>query len=223
MFLAVGYAPISSSAPRPLEAAYIPILLSEVEQERVRFCRNYYYNVVSYVHIHQCPKSRSEAKRSDVLYSSASMLLLGEGSEATEPYNKYDKIRPHSNRSLQFDQKVRPLSFRPEKFDQFTATRPKQLDQRRTLLQKYPPYFDDRNLRDDCRTVLKNLKKLLKQKKRWDSKMNPQKAKSFSLVTEKRRSTFLASFQNICSMIKTPKKDELIILGSPLGPKSQAD
>ena len=56
-------------------------------------------------------------------YDHASMLLLGEGSEATEPYNKYDKIRPHSIRSLQFDQKVRPLSFRPEKFDLFTATR----------------------------------------------------------------------------------------------------
>ena len=50
------------------------------------------------------------------------MLLLGEGSEATEPYNKYDKIRQHSIRSLQFDQKVRPLSFQPEKFDLFTAT-----------------------------------------------------------------------------------------------------
>ena len=50
------------------------------------------------------------------------MLLLGEGSEATEPYNKYDKIRPHSIRSLQFNQKVRPLSFRPEKIDLFTAT-----------------------------------------------------------------------------------------------------
>ena len=55
-------------------------------------------------------------------YGHASMLLLGEGSEATEPYNKYDKIRSHSFRSLQFDQKVRPLSFRPEKFDLFTAT-----------------------------------------------------------------------------------------------------
>ena len=50
------------------------------------------------------------------------MSLLGEGSEATEPYNKYDEIRPHSIRSLQFDQKVRPQSFRPEKFDLFTAT-----------------------------------------------------------------------------------------------------
>ena len=64
------------------------------------------------------------AKRSGATchYGHASMLLLGEGSEATEPYNKYDKIRPHSIRSQQFDQKVRPLSFRPEKFDLFTAT-----------------------------------------------------------------------------------------------------
>ena len=61
-------------------------------------------------------------ERSDVSYGHASMLLLGEGSEATEPCNKYDKIRPHSIRSLQFDQKVRPLSSRPKKFDLFTAT-----------------------------------------------------------------------------------------------------
>ena len=32
-----------------------------------------------------------------------------------------------------------------------------------------------------------------------------------------------ASFQKLCPGIKTPKEDELIILGSPLGPKSQAD
>ena len=62
-------------------------------------------------------------------FGHASMLLLGEGSEATEPYNKYDKIRPHSFRSLQFDQKVRPLSFRPEKFDLFTATRSQAVQQ----------------------------------------------------------------------------------------------
>ena len=66
------------------------------------------------------------AKRSGATchYGHASMLLLGEGSEATEPYNKYDKIRPHSIRSQQFDQKVRPLSLGPEKFDLFTATHP---------------------------------------------------------------------------------------------------
>ena len=36
--------------------------------------------------------------------------------------NTIKKIRPHSIRSLQFDQKIRPLSFRTEKFDLFTAT-----------------------------------------------------------------------------------------------------
>ena len=34
MFLAVGYATTSFDAPRPLGAAYVPILLSEVEQEQ---------------------------------------------------------------------------------------------------------------------------------------------------------------------------------------------
>ena len=42
-------------------------------------------------------------------------------------------------------------------------------------------------------------------------------------ITEKRRSAILAYCQKICPEIKTPKKYELIILGSPLGPKSQAD
>ena len=42
-------------------------------------------------------------------------------------------------------------------------------------------------------------------------------------ITEKRRPTIVASFQKLCPGIKTPKKDELIILASPLGPKSQAD
>ena len=42
-------------------------------------------------------------------------------------------------------------------------------------------------------------------------------------ITEIRRSTILASFQKLCPGIKTLKKDELIILGSPLGPKSKAD
>ena len=50
-----------------------------------------------------------------LIFSGGQFLVL-------EPYNKYDKIRPHSIRSLQFDQKVQPLSFRPEKFDLFTAT-----------------------------------------------------------------------------------------------------
>ena len=64
----------------------------------------------------------------------------------------------------------------------------------------------------------------MKRKKRWDSKIKPMKCELFFLgdITEKSRWTILASFQKICPGIKT-KKDELVILGSPLGPKSQAD
>ena len=32
--MGLGYVPIPSSAPRPLGAAYVPIVLSEVEQEQ---------------------------------------------------------------------------------------------------------------------------------------------------------------------------------------------
>ena len=57
-----------------------------------------------------------------------------------------------------------------------------------------------------------------------DTKLNPRNAKFLpGDITEKRRSTILASFQKLCPGIKTPKEDELIIFGSPLGPKSQAD
>ena len=35
--------------------------------------------------------------------------------------------------------------------------------------------------------------------------------------------TVLASFQKLCPGINTPKKHEHIVLGSPHGPKSQAD
>ena len=71
------------------------------------------------------------------------------------------------------------------------------------------------------------------QKKRWDFeaektlglKIEPTKCKIFFFydITEKRRLTILASFQSLCHGIKTPKKDELIILGSSLCRKSQAD
>ena len=62
-------------------------------------------------------------------------------------------------------------------------------------------YLDDGNygnLSDDYRTVLKALKKLLKRKERWDSKLNPRNVEFFTGdITEKRRSTILASFQKI--------------------------
>ena len=42
-------------------------------------------------------------------------------------------------------------------------------------------------------------------------------------VTEKHRLKILAFFRKLCPGIRTPKKDKLKILGSLLGPKSQAD
>ena len=52
------------------------------------------------------------------------VLLIGIPEANIERFRPegFDQIRPHSIRSLQFDQKFRPLSFQPEKFDLFTAT-----------------------------------------------------------------------------------------------------
>ena len=86
-------------------------------------------------------------------------------------------------------------------------------------------YLDDGNLSDDYRTVLKDLKKIVEAERTLGLKIKPTKCEIFfpGDITEKRRSTILASFQKLCPGIKTPKKDEFIILGSPLGQKSQAD
>ena len=85
-------------------------------------------------------------------------------------------------------------------------------------------YLDDGNLSDDYGTVSKDLEKVVEAEKRWDSKLNPRNKTIFlGDITENRRSTILALFQKLSSGIKTPKKDEPIVPGSPLGPKPQAD
>ena len=86
-------------------------------------------------------------------------------------------------------------------------------------------YIEDGNLSDDYRTVLRDHKKIVEAEKTLGLKIKPTKSEFFfpGDITEKRRLTILASFQKLCPGIKTPKKDDLIILGSPLGPKSQAD
>ena len=80
-------------------------------------------------------------------------------------------------------------------------------------------YLDDGNWSDDYIIVLKDLKKIVEAEKTLGLKIKLTKCD----ITEKRRSAVLVSFQKICPGIKTPKKDELIILGSSLGLKSQAD
>ena len=72
---------------------------------------------------------------------------------------------------------------------------------------------------------LKDLKKIVEAEKTLGLKIKPTKCEIFFQgdITEKRQSTILATFQKFCLGIKIPEKDELIIVGSPLGPKSQAD
>ena len=86
-------------------------------------------------------------------------------------------------------------------------------------------YLDDGNLSDDYRIVLKDLKKIVEAEKTLGFKIKPTNCEYFFLgdITENRRSTILSSFRKLCPGIKTPKKGEIIILGSQLGPKSQAD
>ena len=84
-------------------------------------------------------------------------------------------------------------------------------------------YLDNRILSDDYRTVLKDLKKIVEAEQTLGLKIKPTNRESFSPsdIVEKRRSKILEYFQKLCPGIKTSKKDELILLGSPLGPKSQ--
>ena len=85
-------------------------------------------------------------------------------------------------------------------------------------------YLDDGNLSDEYRTVLKDLKEIVEAERTLGLKINPRNVTFFpgDITEKRRRSTNLASFQKLCPVIKRPKKDVLIILGSPLGPKSQA-
>ena len=72
---------------------------------------------------------------------------------------------------------------------------------------------------------MKDLKKVVEAEKTLGLKIKPTKCEMFFLgdITEERRSTILVSFRKLCLGIKTPKEDELINLGSPLGSKSQAN
>ena len=50
------------------------------------------FTITSSAYSHTPSALNAGAKRSDVPFGHASMLLLGEGSEATEPYNKYANL-----------------------------------------------------------------------------------------------------------------------------------
>ena len=84
--------------------------------------------------------------------------------------------------------------------------------------------LDDGNLTDEHRIVLEDLKKLLNRKKPLGLKIKHTNCESVFLVPSlKNEYRHIASFQKLCLGIKTLKKDELIFLGSSLGPKLQAE
>ena len=114
--VSLGYDPISSNDPRPLRAAYVSILLSEVEPEQTPSGNGGCEAIV--VGAGLCD---GECERAYTAY--APHYDSPSANKECFPPEGFDQIRPHSIRSLQFDQRIRPLSFRPEKFDIFTATR----------------------------------------------------------------------------------------------------
>ena len=75
-------------------------------------------------------------------------------------------------------------------------------------------YLDDGNLSDDYRTVLKDLKKIVEAERTLGFKIKPTKCEIFfpGDITEKRRSTILASFKNFAPGSKHQRKMNLSFL-----------
>ena len=79
-----------------------------------------FYNVVRYVHIPLVPWMQ-DRRGATCHMAMTQCCYLAKG--AKRPSHTTNTIKfDRSIRSLQLDQKVRPLSFRPKKFDLFTAT-----------------------------------------------------------------------------------------------------
>ena len=77
------------------------------------------------------------------------------------------------------------LGVQSAKFSFFTDSIQDLID--RLELKLHYWYLDHENLSDDFRTVLKDLKKIVEAKKRWDSKLKQRNVNFFlGYITEKR-------------------------------------
>ena len=78
-------------------------------------------------------------------------------------------------------------------------------------------YLDDGNLADDYKVVLWDLKNFQKLEQIYGLSLNTEKCKFCFLgpTTTTQYSSILTQFRKICPKIKT--KEELLILGSPIG------
>ena len=80
-------------------------------------------------------------------------------------------------------------------------------------------YLDDRNLSDDYKVVLRDLKNNLKSEQIYGLSLNTEKCELCFLgpTTSTQYNSILTQFRKICPKIKTKTKEDLLILGSPIG------
>ena len=80
-------------------------------------------------------------------------------------------------------------------------------------------YLDDGNLADDYMVVLRDLKNGLKLEQIYGLSLNTEKCELCFLgpTTSTQYNSILTQFRKTCPKIKTKTKEELLILGSPIG------
>ena len=80
-------------------------------------------------------------------------------------------------------------------------------------------YLDDGNLADDYKVVLRDLKHILKSEQIYGLSLNTEKCEPCFLgpTTSTQYNSILTQFRKICPKIKIKTKEEILILGSPIG------
>ena len=80
-------------------------------------------------------------------------------------------------------------------------------------------YLDDGNLADYYKVVLRDLKNILKSEQTYGRSLKTEKCDFCFLrpTTSTQYNLILTQFRKICPKIKTKTKEELLILGSPIG------
>ena len=99
-----------------------------------------------------------------------------------------------------------------------------------TLLKQLEPkiiiwYLDDGNLADYYNIVLRDLKNNLKSEQIYGLSLNTEKCELCFMgpTTSSQYSSILTQFRKICPKIKIKTKEELLILGSPIGELCQKE
>ena len=80
-------------------------------------------------------------------------------------------------------------------------------------------YLDDGNYHKDHEVVLRDLKKILKLEQNYGLSLNTEKGDLCFLAptTSTQYNSILIQFRKICPKLKIKTKEELLILGSPIG------